>query len=265
MTVSKQRSTHNSSCHGNILRETQTRAMSAARLISALALPLLLSLSYSADGLTAVQITCSGTECDSPTARGVWRLDPPADFEPKDQINPKSPEKGKLLGVIIQKVTISYDLCECSVIDDPNLGKFINLTGCQGYSSTHYEMHVVRENEKTRTDRLTLVGTPPAHEATIDAIPMFIPWDAPGYSTIVGDAGWKANDKGQADVLSNPQNSLPPGADGVNVGESHWRTTTPSGWDDEFGGQAITGGDHSLSLLWVCCEGCNSSAHECNP
>ena len=122
-------------------------------------------------------------------------------------------------------------------------------------------MKNLREAGSTRTDRLTLDGEPEAHEAINAAESKFIPANTPGIKDILEDPVWDKTGSGIAAL----NGTLPYGWTNVKVGASVWSHFPPSGWDDDFGGAAITGGDHKLELYWVCCDPVSSASHVVTP
>jgi len=117
---------------------------------------------------TAVRLDdCLDSPCDTPSAHGVWRMDPGGVSLDPGTSNPKHPSWGARYGLLVQRIEVDYNVCQCSVTYDSQLGYTVSIDGCQSTTHTHYEMRILRGNARTRTDRLALSGNPPAEEASI--------------------------------------------------------------------------------------------------
>ncbi len=225
---------------------------------------LIAAAAWNATGFEATRMDNSDKldpKCDIPTASAVWRMDPIGYNGYPGSGDPKHPSRGLALGILVQRIDVSYELCSCLVFDDPNLGKFVTLEGCSSTHHSHFEMRVLRELGSTRTDRLHLSGEPEAHEALTVAESKFVPASAPGVLAIMNDPVWDKSGTGK--VAAN--GSLPYGHDHVVVGQSVSSHDAPAGSDTDFGGVAEVGGDHSLSMVWICCEEIKSAQAVASP
>lgn len=232
--------------------------------------------------LTAVQEKCEETsECPDPSMIAIYRMDPCNMTAKLGSGNPNYPNRGLLLGTLIQRVEVSYDICECIITCEEG-GDFVLELECDPPTlHEHYEAKTLRTSPGTRKDTLSLSGKPDAVEGRNVVESKFVHWTADGYEEIlacidpVTGEPEKDPETGKIKYKWYPgagrvpvNGSLPYGWDHIQVGATSFRHIPPIGWDDDFGGQAETGGDHEITMNWVCCEeeeGFNSLTYECDP
>jgi len=220
-----------------------------------------------AQSIVVTQLECTHVPCPAPLQFGRWELViqgvPPLNGSQPRAGHPEA-WRGRLVGALVQEVTLELCLGNCSVTHSP-AGHDVLSYQCGTVAETHYELYWVREND-TWTDFFELKGANQAFSGFADASVKFLPaqeFRTPEWNALRDMAFWDA--QGQQGTGWMPMQGNIPHMKSVRVGSALWSHEPPPGWDSDFGGRSINGGYHGVELYWLCCGALQLSEGECNP